>query len=565
MSIIKMTHTSNKKSRYFQQLYDYITDEVKSEGLIGARGCPIENAVPSMEMLKKLAHKPGGRQTIEIVVSLTPDTGSISDKSYLGAAENIAGLFPDYQSYYAVHKDSSLRHIHIVMNTINFKTWRKFTQSKSELNRYRHKVNLILEAYGFDIMKESANIIWDGSEHSGTTFSHLEIEESMPPSRRFDMEIQPMAEPLKIKDIFQVDSLDFNTENAVPWYYDGNGEYKNPDYPSIADAAAGAAFGFGRNYDPNSLMFNSSLLANFHNPFEEAFRMPRSQRWNSQQSSILYRNSPYNKRRVPVMYRNQPSMSAPAYFNPPSSAFGGQINHYPYCQENPYSSQPELGTPNMYENQAFSPVPPYPNQPTSDFQNNPYSSYFNCPPNNFPYCQDGSSGSQPEWETQDIYENQPFMPVPTYAEPASLWQPPTQTSYPTDTSYSTFSGNGYAAQYQPDSLSQSMPSFIPQNPYPTIGASIGNVYQINAASSTDPGYLAQFAQELLRYESEQRPTLGANIGWTMGKEAFQQDIPANCYVDASPRIVINLIEQPNQSDDENNTSNMIDTTLTDTE
>ena len=268
------------------------------------------------------------------------------------------------------------------------------------------------------------------------------------------------------------------------------------------------------------------------------------------------------------MYRNQPSMSAPAYFNPPSSAFGGQINHYPYCQENPYSSQPELGTPNMYENQAFSPVPPYPNQPTSDFQNSPYSSYFNCPPNNFPYCQDGSSGSQPEWETQDIYENQPFMPVPThpnYAEPASLWQPPTQTSYPTDTSYSTFSGNGYAAQYQPDSLSQSMPSFMPQNPYPTIGVSIGNVYQINAASSTDPGYLAQFAQELLRYESEQRPTLRANIGWAMGKKAFQQDIPANCYVDASPRIVINLAEQPNQNEEENTTSNMIDTTLTDAE
>ena len=304
------------------------------------------------------------------------------------------------------------------------------------------------------------------------------------------------------------------------------------------------------------------------------------------------------------MYRNQPSMSAPAYFTPPASAFGGQTSHYPYCQGPPYGSQPEWGTPNMYGNQSFSPVSPYPNQPTPGFQDNPYSSYSSCPPNSSPYCQGssqgsqlrwgtqdmnenqpfmptppypnqpmsyfqgGSYGSQPEWGTQDIYGNQPPIPIPPYSNytaPPPLWQPPVQTSYPPDTPYGTFAENGYASQYQPDSPPQSMPSFMPQNPYPTAGVSIGNMYEINATPCTEPGNIVQLVQGLLKNESEQRPTLGANIVHALQKAAFQQGIPVNCFADASPRIVINLTEQPNPNEDENNTSNMIDTTLADTE
>ena len=106
---------------------------------------------------------------------------------------------------------------------------------------------------------------------------------------------------------------------------------------------------------------------------------------------------------------------------------------------------------------------------------------------------------------------------------------------------------------------------MPQNPYPTAGVSIGNMYEINATPCTEPGNIVQLVQGLLKNESEQRPTLGANIVHALQKAAFQQGIPVNCFADASPRIVINLTEQPNPNEDENNTSNMIDTTLADTE
>ena len=613
MSIMKMTSTSNRNSQYFQKLHDYITEDTKTEGVVGANGCSVVNAVPSMETLKKLLHKTGGRQTIEITLSLTPDMKGTDDNIYLRVADRVASFYPDYQSYYAVHKDSNLRHIHIVMNSVNFKTGRKFTQSKSELNRFRQQVNTVLKKFGFDIITESANNIWDDSEHSGTTFSYLELYEFMPDSRRFDLDIQPVADPLQMEDIFQEDSRNNITEKAVPWHYDGNGrECRNPDYPS--DICDFSTFGFGRNYERNSPMFNPNLLANFHNPFEEAFKLPMSQRWNFQQPSVSYLNSPYNRRREPTMYRNQPSMSAPAYFTPPASAFGGQTSHYPYRQGSPYGSQSGWEIPNMYGNQAFSPVPPYPNQPTPDFQNNPYSTYSSCPPNSSPYCQGSFQGSQPGWGTQDMHGNLPFMPAPTSpnqpmsgfqnnpystysscppnnspyyqgsfqgtppewgtqdmhgnppfmpaptspncSESVPLWQLP----YPPDTPYGTPYGN---PQYQENTYPQQIPSPMPQNPYPMIGIHTGTVYSIHTAPGTDIGYLAHLAENLEQLQ-QQQPILAANIGWTMGKTAFRQGIPANFYVDASPRIEFNLTEPP-VSDTDTNNEGIIDTTLTDTD
>ena len=98
-----------------------------------------------------------------------------------------------------------------------------------------------------------------------------------------------------------------------------------------------------------------------------------------------------------------------------------------------------------------------------------------------------------------------------------------------------------------------------------IGIHTGTVYSIHAAPGTDIGYLAHLAENLEQLQ-QQQPILGANIGWTMGKTAFRQGIPANFYVDASPRIEFNLTGQSAPSADEDkNRETIIDTTLTDTE
>ena len=178
MSIVKFTSTNDTTAAYQQQMFRYITAPVKTEGCIGANACSPEKALPCMQIVKKLYHKIGGRDAIQLILSPTPDTKERADQVYMELGEEIAALFQDFQCYYALHKDSRFRHLHMVFNTVNFRTGAKFSQSRSDLNRFRCKVNTIFTQMGFAPMEQSANSLWDETSYPMTgSFDFLEIAE----------------------------------------------------------------------------------------------------------------------------------------------------------------------------------------------------------------------------------------------------------------------------------------------------------------------------------------------------------------------------------------------------
>ena len=63
MSIVKFTSTNDTTAAYQQQMFRYITAPVKTEGCIGANACSPEKALPCMQIVKKLYHKIGGRDS----------------------------------------------------------------------------------------------------------------------------------------------------------------------------------------------------------------------------------------------------------------------------------------------------------------------------------------------------------------------------------------------------------------------------------------------------------------------------------------------------------------------
>ncbi len=277
MSVLKVTSTRNKKPYYFYDLHKYITDDVKSEGLTGANGCSVRYAVQSMQTTKVLYHKPSGRQTIEITLSLTSRQKYIDDKIYLQVADRVCFLYSDYQSYYAVHKDTNVPHIHIIMNSVNFRTGYKFTQSKSDLNRLKQNVNCILDEFGFDIIRKSANEIWDDNEHSGTTFSYLEVYEEVQPFNDFSLDINPEDDPLDVDDplemenIFNDETQDCNPCNIPPWYKEVESYRTNPDYPSEPSCITHFGSQCTRNYYPNYPYSTNYAYGNLPpNPFLRA-------------------------------------------------------------------------------------------------------------------------------------------------------------------------------------------------------------------------------------------------------------------------------------------------------
>lgn len=222
MSILKMIGKTSHESSYVKRILEYITDDTKTmqQTLVG--GHAGGKSPEAMELVKKLYHKEGGRQVIHAVLAPSCD-GYIDSKEYLHLAEYVAQFFPDYQSCYAVHTDTEHTHIHIVFNTVNFKTGQKFSMAPSDLNRFRQKCNVFLTKFGFQIINESANSIWDNRDYHDTVgFDYLEPDESLLP-------------PVK-----QMNEIDIFADTVLPAPQD------NPDYPTPT--------GFNRFFDrPSSV------------------------------------------------------------------------------------------------------------------------------------------------------------------------------------------------------------------------------------------------------------------------------------------------------------------------
>lgn len=62
-------------------------------------------------------------------------------------------LFKGHSCAYAVHKDSNIRHIHIIFNSVSYATGKRYHCSKADLSNEKLIINKVLESNDFDIVK----------------------------------------------------------------------------------------------------------------------------------------------------------------------------------------------------------------------------------------------------------------------------------------------------------------------------------------------------------------------------------------------------------------------------
>lgn len=181
MSVIKFVNGSNDSLKYLEDINGYITDSAKTDDgkFVGGHCCSHKAPLESMITVKRLNHKTHGKQGEHFVLSLTPDVPTNPDELYMTIADKITGIYKDYQCIYALHKDTRVRHLHFSLNSVNFKSGKKFSQCPSELNRIKQRVNKVLKEHGFDIINISANEFLDTNDYSDSDdFNFLEIDET---------------------------------------------------------------------------------------------------------------------------------------------------------------------------------------------------------------------------------------------------------------------------------------------------------------------------------------------------------------------------------------------------
>jgi hypothetical protein len=144
MAIIKFTNSKGS----VKGILRYVMDMRKTEeSLISGLKCVPESAAAEMENTKLSYSKTDGRQYVHIVQAFHPDDEINAEECHaLGLL--FAQRFKGFQAVVATHDNRDHLHNHIVLNSVNLDTGRKFHQSIRELDAVKEYSNELCREFG---------------------------------------------------------------------------------------------------------------------------------------------------------------------------------------------------------------------------------------------------------------------------------------------------------------------------------------------------------------------------------------------------------------------------------
>lgn len=144
MAIIKFTNSKHS----LKGVLNYITKAEKTEAkLISGKNLVAKNALAEMQNVKLTFNKTDGRQYVHIVQSFDPEEALDYETAHQIGLQ-FADYFTGFQAVIATHKDRNHIHNHIVLNSVNFETGKKFHQNISEMDEVKRFSNQICQQFG---------------------------------------------------------------------------------------------------------------------------------------------------------------------------------------------------------------------------------------------------------------------------------------------------------------------------------------------------------------------------------------------------------------------------------
>lgn len=138
MAIIKAVRTKGKGR--LGTIIDYVLNEDKTKSIYadGILCTPI-CAKNEMAVTKKIWHKLDGRQYKHFVISYAPGEPITPERALNNARELIeqTPCMKDFEVLLATHVDKHHIHTHVVVNSVNFVTGKKFQMSNAELEQMK--------------------------------------------------------------------------------------------------------------------------------------------------------------------------------------------------------------------------------------------------------------------------------------------------------------------------------------------------------------------------------------------------------------------------------------------
>lgn len=129
-------------------IFPYVMNREKTdENLISGINCSPDTVLQEFTFVKKQFKKEDGRIYVHIVQSFSPDddiTPEVAHEIGLRFAEYFGG----YQALVATHRNTDHIHNHIILNSVNMETGKKFHQSAAEMRQIKEYSNRLCREYG---------------------------------------------------------------------------------------------------------------------------------------------------------------------------------------------------------------------------------------------------------------------------------------------------------------------------------------------------------------------------------------------------------------------------------
>lgn len=116
----------------------------------------IHHPAEDMRCLAEKFKKTKGTKVRHMVLSFHPKKEVyITHQKALDIAGSVCDYYADeYQLVAAVHRDGGCVHVHIIMNTVNMETGRKYAGKKKEWHEFLRHIKEVIRPYGLRLQLE---------------------------------------------------------------------------------------------------------------------------------------------------------------------------------------------------------------------------------------------------------------------------------------------------------------------------------------------------------------------------------------------------------------------------
>ena len=134
----------------------YILNAEKTEGniLTASNRCSVEHAASRMIKTKQRYKRTGGVQYFHMILSFKPGE-TTPEQALKIAKEFMEEQLSDYETVVAVHTDRKHIHAHLIFNSVNAKTGRKYHSNAKTYYRIRAACDRLCQKYGLSVIEET--------------------------------------------------------------------------------------------------------------------------------------------------------------------------------------------------------------------------------------------------------------------------------------------------------------------------------------------------------------------------------------------------------------------------